>query len=364
MTAKNNKISCSQLCVILLAVFGSMRPIIENSIQAQMVGNDCIITCILAGIINLSLAMLICYVMNKNPGKSFYDIMKNFIGEKLTKLIIFLLGVVFIFKLLLIDYQMAFLLHDAIYADINWILFTIPVFCIFAFLSIKGIKTIARCYQIVLPFALLTFIVVLYLSFGNADFENLLPFFDHTFGDIMKSLGNLLMQSCSYIFLLTIMENVVSKDKHYFAKILITFFLVFVLVVTFYVLFVAVLGKLAPFVQESLIKMTQFKDNSYGYFKIDVFITVFWIPLIVLQSAMCVYSISYCMEKSVNIPKTITSLITVTLLFITKFIPQINSNAVSKLFYQQIGVFVLAFVLLLPVLLVIASFKKEQVKNE
>lgn len=364
MTAKNSKISSSQLCVILLAVLTSMRPILENSIQAQLVGNDCIITCFIALIINLSLALLICYVMNKNPGKSFYDIMKNLLGEKITKFLLFVLGLVFIFKLLLIDYQMSFLLHDAIYADIDWLLFTIPVFCMFIFISIKGIKTIARSYQIIVPFALLTLFVVFILSFGNADFENILPLLDHTTGSLMKGLSNILIQSCSYIFLFTIMENVVSNDKHFFLKIIITLCVIFVIVLSLYILFIAVLGKIAPFVQESLIKMTQFRDNTYGYFKIDVFITLFWIPLIIMQAGFCTYSISYCMEKSLGFSRNVTSIAVIVLLFITKYIPQINNYTVSRFFYEKIGAFVLGFVLLLPIVLVIASFKKEKVKNE
>ena len=54
MISKNGKMGTSQLCVILLAVFLSMRPIIENSVQATFVGNDSVITALLAGIINLS----------------------------------------------------------------------------------------------------------------------------------------------------------------------------------------------------------------------------------------------------------------------------------------------------------------------
>lgn len=364
MTAKNSKVSSSQLCVILLAVLTSMRPILENSIQAQIVGNDCIITCFIALVINLSLALLICYVMNKNPGKSFYDIMKNLLGDKITKIILFILGLVFAFKLILIDYQMSFLLHDAIYADINWLLFTIPVFCMFIFMSIKGIKTIARTYQVIVPFALLFLIVVFALSYKNADFENLLPFFDHPTSSFIQGLSNILLQSCSFVFLFTFMENVVSDDKHFFLKIIITLSLIFILVLTLYILFIAVLGDIAPFVQESLIKMTQFRDNTYGYFKIDVFITVFWIPLIIMQASFCTYSISYCMEKSLKISRSVTSLVTIALLFITKFIPQINNYAVSRFFYEKIGLFVLGFVLLLPIVLVLASFKKEKVKNE
>lgn len=362
MTVKNKDISLTQLCVILLGIFISMRPIFENAIQAKYVENDCIITCIVAGLINLCLALLVCYVIKKNPGKSFFDIIKNLIGESVAKLIMFLLGIVFVFKLLIIDYQLEFLLYDAIYSEIDWILFTIPVLLVIAFIAVKGIKTIARCYQIFLPFAISVLVVILFLSFMNANFENILPLFDHPLPAFMQSLNNLLIQSSEFIFLFTFMENVVSKDKHYFLKIITTLLLTFLLVVIFYVLFIAVLGKIAPFAQESLIKMTQFKDNTYGYFKVDAFAAMFWLPIIILQNVFCVYSISYCLNKSLNFRKDISCVLVTIMLFVIKLIPQINNQTVSELFFDKIGIFVISFLLFLPILLLLSSFKKEKTK--
>ena len=365
MTQKNNQINTTQLCVILLGIFIATRPILENALQAKFVSNDSIITSFIAGIINLSFALLICYIIHKNPGKSFYDIMKNFFGSVFTKIIMVILALIICFKSLLIDYQLTFLLYDAVYSDINWFLFAIPMLLIFAYISIKGIKTIARCYEVFVPFALIILVITLTISTFNANFENLLPLFSHNTSQIMKSLSYILIQSCEFIFLFTIMENVVTKnEKHYFKKIIITLIIIFIVVVLFYVLFVAVLGVLAPDVQETLIKITQYKDSSFGYFKIDIFVSVFWIPIIVLQSAFCIYSISYCFEKVFNFRRTITSVVLIFLQFITKFIPQINNYTVSTLFFDKAGFIILGFVFLLPVLLLIASFKKEKKKNE
>lgn len=358
MTAKTNRISSTQLCLIILGIFMSVRPIVENALQAKIVGNDCIITCIIAGIINLSFAMIVCYVINKNPGKSFFEIMCNLIGKTITKIIMILLAIVFLFKMLLINYQMNYLLYEAIYADINWILYAIPVAVTICYVAIKGVKVLARCYQIFIPFALLIFLITLFLAFDNANFENVLPFFSHSNGEFMTALSYLLIQSCEYIFLFTFMENVSSKEEHYYKKLTITFTVIFILVTAFYVLFIAVLDKLAPFVHESLITMTQFRDNSFGYFKIDIFTTVLWIPLIVLQNAFCVYSISYCLNKAFNFNHTYCCVITVTLLFISHFIPQINNHSVTDFFYNKIGIFVLGLILFLPIFLLIASFKK------
>ncbi|MGN1208004.1 MAG: GerAB/ArcD/ProY family transporter [Christensenellales bacterium] len=93
MTTKNKKISASQLCLILVGIFLAVRPIVENSLQAGLIGNDCIITSMVAGVVNLAFAMLICYVMNQNPGKSFYEIMSNFFGKMFTKTVLFLLAI-------------------------------------------------------------------------------------------------------------------------------------------------------------------------------------------------------------------------------------------------------------------------------
>lgn len=360
---KKNSITVTQLCVILLGVLIAMRPILENALQAKFVENDCIITCVIAGVINLGLSILICYVIKKNPEKSFCEIMSNFFGKIFTKIIMLLLCVVFVFKMLLIDYQINFLLYDAIYTDVDWYLFSIPVFITMCYISIKGIKVIARSYALILPLALIIFVLTLFIAYFNANFENLLPLFSHSNGEFNKALCYLLIQSCEYIFLFAFMENVVVSRKKYFSKILPTLLCVFVLVTVFYVLFVAVLGNLAPYVQETLIKITQFKDNSFGYFKIDIFTTVFWIPLIILQNSFCLYAISYFLNKIFSFNQTCCSVVVIVLLFLTKFVPQINNQAIIDLFYKKIGIFVISFVLLLPVLLLIASFKKEK-KNE
>ena len=269
-----------------------------------------------------------------------------------------LLSIVFFIKLLIIDYQMSDLLYDAIYSDINWNFFVIPVFLLFAYIAIKGIKTIGRCFQFFLPFAIFILVATLLISVSSANINNALPLFNHTVPQFFKAIKYLLIQSCEFIFLFTFMENVVAK-KHYFTKVSLSLGLVFVLVIGFYILFILVLGNIAPFVQETLIKLTQFSNVGEGYFKIDIFTATMWIPIVALECCLCVYGISYSLKKAFNINEVITSLTTITLLFITKFIPQINTFSIFSFFYDTVGIYVLLFVLMLPILLVIASFKKE-----
>lgn len=363
MTMKNSKINLTQLCVLLLGIFMAMRPIMENAMQAEIVGNDAFITSMIAGIINLLFTLLICYVLHKNPGESFYTIVKRMLGNAFAKIILILLAFVFMFKLLIVDYQMSDLLYDAIYSDINWNTFVIPIFLTFAFLAIKGIKTIARCYQFFVPFALVIFVITIMLAFKSANFDNLLPLFNHSYGDMMKALSYILLQSCEFIFLFVLMEHVITNEKLFFTKISITLLFIFLIVSLFYLLFIAVFGNIAPFVQETLIKMTQFEIFSYGYFKIDLFTALMWIPIIVLECALCVYGISYCFEIVFKINKVITSFATVTILFITKFIPQINTTIIVPFFYDTIGVFVLGFIFMLPIILLIASFITPKTKG-
>ena len=367
MTMKNSKINSTQLCVLLIGIFLAIRPIMENAMQAEVVGNDALITSMIAGVINLLFTLLICFVIQKNPGESFFDIMKRLLGSGVTKSIMVILAGVFMIKLLIVNNQMIDLLYDAIYSDINWDLFVIPIYLTFAFLAVKGIKTLARCYQFFVPFAITILIITIGVSIPSANIDNVLPLFDHSYSEFLKALSYIMLQSCEFIFLFTFMENVISKEKKYFPKIITTLFIIFIIVSTFYFMFVAVFGNIAPFIQETLIKMTQFEIFSFGYFKIDLFTAIMWFPIIVLECAMCVYGISYSLKKAFNFNEKITSFTAVFLQFVTIFIPQINSKIIVPFFYDTIGVFVLTFILLLPILLVIASFKEKkqsEVKND
>lgn len=367
MTMKNSKISTTQFCVLLIGIFLAMRPIMENAMQAEVVGNDAIITSMIAGLINLLFTLLICFVIHKNPGESFYEIIKRLLGKGVTKIIMVILAILFMFKLLIVNNQMIDLLSDAIYSDINWNMFVLPIYFTFAYLAIKGIKTLVRCYQFFVPFAIIILTITLFLGAKSANFENVLPLFDHQYNDFLKALSYIMLQSCEFIFLFTFMENIVSKDKNYFSKILFSSLFIFLIVSVFYFLFIAVFGNIAPFVQETLIKMTQFEIFNYGYFKIDLFTAIMWFPIIVLECAMCTFGISYSLKKAFNFNEILTSITAVVIQFITILIPQINSTIIVPFFYDKIGVFVLTFVFLLPILLLIASFKekeKREVKND
>ena len=142
MTMKNSKINSTQLCVLLIGIFLAMRPIMENAMQAEVVGNDAIITSMIAGLINLLLTLLICFVIHKNPGESFFDIIKRLLGSFATKTIMVLLAGIFMFKLLIVNNQMIDLLYDAIYSDINWNLFVLPIYLTFAFLAALSFYTL------------------------------------------------------------------------------------------------------------------------------------------------------------------------------------------------------------------------------
>lgn len=360
MTKKNSKISTNALCVILLGIFLSMRPIMENSLQARVVGNDCVITSFIACVINLLFTFLVCFCIEKNQGMSFKQILEKLLGTFVTKIVLLILAFIFFFKLLLADYQMSELLYDSIYSDINWTMFVIPIFAIFAYLSIKGMKTISRCYQILVPFGFLLLVATMIIGVKNANFENLLPLFDHTPSEFSKALLYLLLQSSEFIFLFTFMENVVSKSHGYYRTILWVCLLILILIVGFYILFISILGNIAPFVQESLIKMTQFGSTSYSYFKIDIFTATMGIPMIILECSLLTYGISYCFKQIFNYEKDYTSIIVVSIIFISKFFAQINSQSVTKFYYDKIGIIVLGFIFMLPILLVIASFKEKK----
>ena len=106
MQTKTNKINANQLCAILIALLMAMRPIVRPSVQTSIVQNDAWIPCLIGMIINSGMAIVLCYIAYLNPNKSFADILKDCLGSIVAKILLLLLLIFFLFKLIIIDYEM------------------------------------------------------------------------------------------------------------------------------------------------------------------------------------------------------------------------------------------------------------------
>lgn len=356
-----NKISANQLCAVLIALLMAMRPIVRTSIQTSIVQNDAWISCLIGMIINSGMAIVLVYVAYLNPGKSFSDILKESLGKVMAKILLIVLLVFFLFKLIIIDYEMESFLYETLYTDINWELFILPVYLTFCYLATKTFKTIGRVSQFFLPFALFALALTIGFSIPSWNFSNLLPIMDKGFNSLIKSLYYALIQSGEFLFLTVFMENIITQEKNLFKKVGISTAGTTIIITFFYIVYIAVFGNLSQFVKEGLIRATQVSLHASALFKVDAFVSLMWIPIIVLESAISVYAISWCLNKIFNLKFNIGVFLTFAFIFGIRLIPQISSHALLEFYFTYIGGVALILELLVPiVVLIITTIKNSK----
>lgn len=364
MQKAKNKINANQLCAILIALLMAMRPIVRASIQTSITQNDAWVSCLIGMLINSGMAIVLCYIAYLNPNKSFADILKDCLGKVVTKIILFLLFIFFLYKLVLIDYEMESFLYETLYTDINWEMFILPVYLTFCYLATKTMKTMGRVSQFFLPFALFALALTIGFSMPSWNFSNLLPIMDKGFNSLIKSLYYALIQSGEFLFVTVFMENIITNEKKLFTKLGVSTISTTLIVTFFYVVYIAVFGNLAQFVKEGLIRATQVSLHASALFKVDAFVSLMWIPIIVLESAFCVYAISWCLNKIFNLKFNIGVFLTFAFIFGIRLIPQISSHMLLETYFKWLGVVALFLELLLPIIVLIISTLKNNKRRE
>ena len=96
----------------------------------------------------------------------------------------------------------------SVFYDTAPTLFSFGFFFIFsAFLATKGIKALGRLGDLSLFLFALPFFALIAMSLTEADFTNLLPFFEKGFGDTMYAMNYTKAHFCDAIFLLPLIMN-------------------------------------------------------------------------------------------------------------------------------------------------------------
>ena len=175
MVFQNDKISLGQLQVlIILDIFGTGVILLPKR-SAAFAGRDGWLCVIIAAVMAMTCAFLICRLIRIFPEKSFFD----YSSGLLTKPIAYLLNLGLIMKILL-----GLVCELRFFGEISKmiLLYNTPFFVIIAgllvisaYAALKGIETRARIGQIIIWFIFIPLIFVLILVSSDVDFTNILP---------------------------------------------------------------------------------------------------------------------------------------------------------------------------------------------
>jgi len=212
MFRDNEKISATQIALILtLTMIGTGILTLPQSL-AKEAGADGWIIIVVGGVLGIALANIYGYIVKSHPHTKYMDIL----SMHLSKYVAYVIVVMTIIYLLILNGFIIRIFGEAIKM---FLLFKTPIELIIfsmllvsVFLVRKGIETLGRFAEIMIPIIFIPSLLLFMLALQNAEMKNLLPVFQVSIKEIVKAIPIVLFSFLGFE-LLFIFGFFVNKPK-------------------------------------------------------------------------------------------------------------------------------------------------------
>lgn len=267
------KITVKQACMIVICMIISPAVRLFNSNLSVEGSNDGWVGTLIAGALMLILAFVI-FLMIKT-GRNFSQILEYALGNKLGKIFMVLY---FVWGTVLVAVQMRYSaqrLSSTIYPtiDIEIFVLILTLLCIYGLT--KGITTIARANEIILPITLSVIVLLIALLSKNIKSDELFPIYN------TREIFHVALcdfASFSYITLILFFNDQLEMRESFKKHAIISVLIVSTLSL---LLFLTVVGSLGPYLMQKLPYpfFSVVKQISIGDFvqHIEAFVITLWI---------------------------------------------------------------------------------------
>lgn len=292
-----NKVSVTQIALLILLVISGGKFLSLPSILAAEVGHDAwIVLCInfLLDVVCL-IALLWAVKLNAN-NLSFDEILNKTVTKVGSKIVLTIFFVMFVGRsIILLDscYKTLAVTFDV---NTNWLLFVAPILVVAYFAVRWGFNSIARVSQILFALVVLSIIAILIYPTTKAQFSQLLPLFEAGTKNLFKTAFLRSFWFSDYVFVYFVLENI-KPQKHVIAPILTSFFVGAALTVLLNAVFLALFGDLAQFGTLAMSKIGLFSATASSNGRWDWLTLSAWLMSVVIKVIIFVFCAYKCVEK-------------------------------------------------------------------
>lgn len=169
-----DKIKIRQICFILACMLPLTKTIIYPTTLVYDVGHDLLWSAAI-NLVAESLIILSVMLLSKKTDKTLFELVENTFGNVGARIVYGLFAVFFIVAAALpIMEQKSFVL-TVFYENVPSFISFAPFFALSLFASIKGIKSIGRMADVLMPVFVVSFAAIIVFSLPEAEFGELLP---------------------------------------------------------------------------------------------------------------------------------------------------------------------------------------------
>ncbi len=320
MTA--NKLKLRQICLFTVVFFLSTKIIILPSVVASFSQENLWISALINLTIDGLMLFFILKISDKFKGLTFFQILKENLGDVPTKIILFLYFIFFLLKAYSPIMEQKSYVEIALYETTHVVFIFSPIFLISAFFSYKGLKTVGRLSDFLIWLLAFSFIILISLSIPVSNPSNLLPIVGVPFKNVAKgSFFSLPWYFDSTYFLFLI--GCYKKERLSKTKIMLSFFACALAVLIFFAVLYCEFGPLTERQYFAPIKMGKYFLSVSNSGRIDyvaglalAVVCVFSITLPLVFASLCLSHVFTFKHKI--IPCLITNGIMTVLFFTTQ----------------------------------------------
>ena len=164
-----------QICLFFVAFLPVTKIFMLPSVFAKFAENDMWISCLCNIILDLAAVFAMIFACRK-ADTDFFGLLKNSFGNVGSKIILSLYVVYFFIKAIMPINEQKDYIEITFYATLPNIFTFVPFFLISFYISVKKIRVIGRCADVLWAMTSLGFLLLVGLSVSNVDIQALLPF--------------------------------------------------------------------------------------------------------------------------------------------------------------------------------------------
>ena len=175
-----------QLCFFAAFLIPVSKFLSAPAALAFFAKGDLLIPALTHYLLQAAILAVILFLASRTD-KSFFDMLSDTFGILTARIVYILYSLYFIFFMLMPILNIERFVYSAFFDTAPYLFAFAPFFFLSGFICTKNLKSFGRCADIALPLFLVSFVGLMILSVGEADFSNILPLF----GTPFKSTGNI-----------------------------------------------------------------------------------------------------------------------------------------------------------------------------
>lgn len=314
------KISYRQLSIVVFMSFISLKFLSLPSFLYLKSGNMSWLVALVLMILDAVYAIILIDLMKKCDCKNINEFMQKTLGTFLTKIILALLLVKFALVVANISKGLEFFVIENFYNDFSWLLFILPLITLCAFMIYKGIRNIARVFEMFVWAILIGCIYIAVKSLPGVDPYIYLPLFKNGVLPLIDSAYTYITWFGSSTFLIMLFGKVDFKDEQK-SKMAIYIVLAIVLVQFVYFVFYGLFDITSPTHTFAVSDISQFSSGRSSIDELSWLVVSLWVVAQALQIALYGYCLMLCIMYLFNIKNRLVPIVLIeTYLFLWSYL--------------------------------------------